>query len=358
MRSWSWVLLIVFAIAIKFIASHPFWVEAHYSSGIYPLISKVQRAIFGWVPFSLGDVLYAFIGLIVCVKTGQLIKTLLKKQVNRHYLLIGLRQLLFFFLFLYVTFYAFWGLNYSRQGIDYQLSLDIKEINIQDADTLTGLLQQRLNYFANLVNEAERDSFNRKKNLFEKANEAFLYAANSQSFLSYTPPSIKPSLFSYAGNYLGFQGYYNAFSGEAQVNTTIPRCLEPFVTVHEIAHQLGYAKESDANFIAFIACKSLPENSFQYSMYLDLYNYAQSELFQKDSLLAISYQNKLHPQALMDFEECRVFYQRHQNPVEVMITWLYGSFLKANNQPEGKRSYSRVINFLVAYYKKYGKEAI
>ena len=358
MKSWSWVLLIALAIIIKFASTQPLWIEENYSTNIYPVISKIQRGVFGWIPFSIGDLFYSFLIIIIIFKTGQLIKTIYKKQFNRLYLLTGLKQIIFFFLFVYVFFYGLWGLNYSRQGITYQLGLEIKPYTVQDIDTITGILQGRLNFYAETASEKQRDSINRKQILFEKATEAYIYAANSYPFLKYNPPSIKPSIFSYAGNYLGFQGYYNPFSGEGQVNTTIPRMLEPFVTTHEIAHQLGYAKENEANFTAFLACRSYPSNVFRYSLYFDMFNYAASELFRKDSVLARKYKEGLHPQAKKDYKELSDFFKRNRNTVEPIITWMYGNYLQANNQPEGKRSYNQVVAFLIAYYKKFGAESL
>lgn len=358
MKAWSWVLLIILTILIKIASTQPLWVEENYATNIYPVISKIQRSIFGWIPFSVGDVLYAFLVLVIIFKTVQLIKILYQKKFNRDYLLMGLKQLIFFFLFIYVLFYGLWGLNYSRPGIKYQLSLDIKPYSLEDIDTLSGLLQQRLNFYAGSVNEKQRDTFNKKKNLFEKATESFAYAENRFPFLAYNPQSIKPSVYSYIGNYLGFQGYYNPFTGEGQVNTTIPRTLEPFVTAHEIAHQIGYARENDANFVAFLACRSYPSDIFRYSLYFDMYSYSISELFRKDSILAKSFSGSLHPQAKKDFKEVKDFYKKNANNVEPVIAWLYGNYLEANNQPEGKRSYNQVVAFLIAYYKKYGKEAL
>ena len=169
---------------------------------------------------------------------------------------------------------------------------------------------------------------------------------------------MKPSLFSYLGNYLGFQGYYNPFSGEGQVNTTVPRFLEPYVTAHEIAHQLGYGKENEANFVGFLACRYYPSNAFRYSVYYDIYNYALGEVIRRDTALARSFQQKAHPQVIKDQKEFRDFYRRYRNPVEPIIMWGYGNFLKANNQPAGKRSYNEVVAWLIAYYKKFGVEAL
>lgn len=358
MKAWSWILLIIAAITIKFVSTEPLWIEEKYSTGLYPLISKVQRSIFGWIPFSVGDLFYAFLILIIIFKTVQFIKYIYRKKINRQYLLNGLKQVLFFFLFVYVFFYGLWGLNYNRKGISYQLNLEVRKYTVQEIDTITNLLQRQLNFYADTISLMQRDSFNRKKTLFEKATEAYLYANNSYPFLSYEPQSIKPSLFSYLGNYFGFQGYYNPFSGEGQVNTTIPRFLEPFVSTHEVAHQLGYAKENEANFVAFIACKSYPNNTYRYSMYFDMYLYAITELDKRDSVLARSYNENLHPQAKKDIDEYRRFLMKYRNQVEPIISWIYDGYLQANDQPEGKKTYNMVVAFLIAYYKKFGADAV
>ena len=249
MKSWSWVLLIVFSILIKWASWYPGWVERNYSQGVYPVIAKVQRFLFGWASFSIGDLFYGFLILVILYKTFQFFKAIIKKRFTRQYFVAGLQQVIFFFLFVYVFFNLLWGLNYNRRGIAYQLELDVKEYSLADLDTLTNVIQKRVNYYAAFVTEAQRDSFDKKNMLFGGAVEAYKEVAKQYSFLKYNPKSIKPSLFSYLGNYLGFQGYYNPFSGEGQVNTTVPRFLEPYVTTHEMAHQLGYAKENEANFV-------------------------------------------------------------------------------------------------------------
>lgn len=358
MKFRSWVLIIILTILIKWMSWYPDWVERNYSLGIYPVIARVQRFLFGWIPFSIGDIFYAFLVLVIIIKTFQLIKIVVKRRLTRQYFIAGLQQIIFFFLFVYVFFNLLWGLNYNRKGIASQLGLEVKQYTLADLDTLTNVIQSRVNQYAAFVTEAQRDSFNKKKILFASAIEAYKHVAMQYPFLTYTPHSIKPSLYSYLGNYLGFQGYYDPFSGEGQVNTTIPRYLEPFVTTHEMAHQLGYGKENEANFVGFLACRSYPSNVFRYSLYFDMYNYAVGEVYRRDTVLAKNFQEKLHPQVLKDIKEFRDFYRKYKNPIEPIIMWGYGNFLKANNQPAGKRSYNEVVAWLIAYYKKFGVEAL
>ncbi|MEI9942637.1 MAG: hypothetical protein WDN26_00280 [Chitinophagaceae bacterium] len=48
MKSWSWVLLIALTILVKWASWYPGWVERNYTYGIYPVVSKIQRFLFGW----------------------------------------------------------------------------------------------------------------------------------------------------------------------------------------------------------------------------------------------------------------------------------------------------------------------
>jgi hypothetical protein len=358
MKSWSWVLLIVVTILIKWVSLYPDWVERNYTYGIYPFISKLQRFLFGWIPFSIGDLFYAFLILVILFRTLRFFKLLFQKKLTRKFFIAALQQIIFFFLFVYVFFNLLWALNYNRAGIASQLKLEVKQYSLADLDTLTSAVQIKLNEYAAFVTEEQRDSLNKKRRLFKESRRAYQYAAKQFSFLKYQPFSVKPSLFSYAGNYLGFQGYYNPFSGEAQVNTTSPRFLEPFVTAHEIAHQLGYAKENEANFVAFLTCRAFPSAAFKYSLYFDIYNYAIGEVRRRDSALAKTYQQKLHQQVVRDIKEFRDFYKKYKNPIEPIIMWGYGHYLKANNQPAGKQTYNEVVAWLIAYYKKFGIEAL
>ena len=358
MKSWSWVLLIISAIAVKWISLYPDWVEKYYTYGIYPVISKVQRILFGWIPFSIGDLFYGFLILVIILKTFQFFKLLFRKKLNKEYFIAGLQQFIFFFLFVYVFFNLLWGLNYNRLGIASQLNLDMKKYTVADLDSFTTILQKRLNEYAPLVDKAQRDSFAKKKKLFNETFFAFSSATMQYPFLKLTSKSIKPSLYSYAGNYLGFQGYYNPFSGEGQVNTTIPGFLEPYVAMHEMAHQAGYAKENEANFVAFLACRNYSSNILFYSLYFNLYTYSIVDLWKKDSVRAGELQKQLHPQEVKDLAEMRKFYKKYENPVEPVINWLYGHFLKANNQPGGKKTYNEVVALMIAYYKKYGLEEL
>lgn len=351
------VILLAVAVIIKLFSLFPNAVERYYTHGLYSFTSAVQRALLGWIPFSIGDLLYGAAVLFLLYKLYDLIKRLFRKQTNRQYWTGGARLLAAIFLWVYISFNILWGLNYNRHGIAAELGLQVDKYSKEDLVAVMHTITDRL-YALDSAGRLNRQSLYKKRTLFKGAVNAYDSLSPHHKGISYPFQSVKPSLYSYLGNYLGFSGYYNPFSGEAQVNTTMPVFVQPFTTCHEIGHQLGYAKENEANFAGYLAAKSSSDAAFRYSVYFDLYSYSWYYLYRQDSVLAKQFNLALPVGVKKDYAALRDFLLRHRNPVEAVIDKLYGQYLKANQQPSGKLSYNEVIAWLIAYYKKYGKEAI
>jgi Protein of unknown function (DUF3810) len=211
------------------------------------------------------------------------------------------------------------------------------------------------------VNTAKQSLVNSKaaypsnQQLFTKVQENYEGIDSLYPFLKYNHQSLKTSMWGWLGNYVGFMGYYNPFSGEAQVNTTVPKFLQPFTACHEVAHQLGYAKEMEANFVGYLAASASKDTLFQYSVYLDLFIYSNRNLSNSDTASAKMYAGQLLPEIRNDLKEWRTFNRNHRNPLKPAIQWMYGKYLENNQQPQGMLSYDEVTSFLIAYYKKFGK---
>jgi Protein of unknown function (DUF3810) len=356
-RNKKWIIVVGMAVAIKIFSFFPGAVEGYYSTAIYPLISRLLRILFGWIPFSIGDVFYIIVCVWLLSKIISFLKKLFGKRVSKPYLLYVLQQIVWYALLVYISFNLLWGLNYNRRGIVYQLQLKVTTYSTEDLRTVLQLVVDRLNALDSL-SHATRQEFQSKRMLFAGSLRAYQNLHLRNPVFDYRTPSVKPSIFSYLGNYLGFSGYYNPFSGEAQVNTTVPLFITPFTTCHEMGHQLGYAKEDEANFAGYLAAKSSDDPAFKYSVYFDLYTYAAGELYMRDSTLFKPIRDQLRPGIRNDFKELRLFFAKYENPFEPYVRRLYGKYLKANEQPRGMMSYNEVTGRLIAYYKKYGKEAL
>lgn len=350
----SLIFLVCLAAGIRLYASFPGLVESSYTCGIYPFMSRFLRIAFGWLPFSAGDILYSFIFLFALWKVAQWLKKLRKEKRSWIPSTIAWLNLLRFFLLLYIVFNVMWGLNYDRKGIHYQMNFEREQYSKADLMRINKMLLEKVNQCKTALIQ-QNLPYPSTKELFIKTNNAFAQAAKKYPFLQYTHPSVKPSLFNFIGNYFGFSGYYNPFTGEAQVNTDVPPFLQPYINCHEIAHQLGYAKENEASFAGYIVATASGNSLFMYSAYFDLFLYANRNLHRTDSIAAQDFLTLLHPGVTADIATLKAYYSKYENPVEPLFSWAYGKYLEANDQPLGMVTYSEVVADVIAWYKKYGK---
>jgi hypothetical protein len=354
-KRWVWlIVLLAIVLIIKLYAANAHRVETGYVTQFYPAFAKALRFLLGWLPFSAGDILYGLVSIWLLWKLIKGIQVLWQRKAS--WLGTGLRLLKtgIMFLLIYIVFNAFWGINYNRKGIAWQLGLNMQAYTINELKNMNSLLLQKTNAAKKqLVGNAATDLSTQQ--MFKKVTESYAIADSAYPFLQYQNTSLKPSLWGWLGNYVGFTGYYNPFTGEAQVNTTVPKFLQPFTTCHEVAHQLGYAKENEANFVGYLAAVASPDERLHYAVYLDMFLYSNRNLYNSDSAAARNFAKALMPEIKEDLKEWRLFNARHKNPIEPVIRWLYGKYLENNEQPQGVLSYDAVTSFLIAYYKKFGK---
>ena len=351
-RKWLFITLLVLVLVIQLLGLNSAWIEQGYSTHFYVGVSKTLRAITGWVPFSVGDLLYAALTVYLITSIFRAFRNIRRKK-RRFISSFPFMRYLVIILSIYVIFNVLWGINYDRQGIAKQIGLDVKPYTLKDLKDIQEQLLLKTN--ESKLSLANMTKYPDKEGLFRRAKACYNVASMSYPFLSYHPPALKSSLFGEIGDYLGFSGYYNPFTGEAQVNTTTPKMLIPYTTCHEIGHQMGYAKENEANFVGYLTATGSSDTLFRYSAYLDLFVYATREVAVYDSNFAKHSFASLIPPVKQDLKEIREFWVRHENPIEPFITWLYGKYLKANKQPRGMQSYNEVTADLIAYYKKFGK---
>ncbi|MEI9934346.1 MAG: DUF3810 domain-containing protein [Ferruginibacter sp.] len=357
MKKKNWLViasLLTLSVVIHFYSCNSISVENYYSTGIYYYISLILRSISGLFPFSIGDILYGLIFLWLIIKLIQLIRSLFHCQFKKKYLKNLSIKLISALLSVYIIFNILWGINYNRKGIAYQLGLKTNDYTVEDLKHIDQLLLQKVNE-SKMVLLQNKDSIQNKNELVNKSIQSYNEIAKHYPFLTYKKIAVKSSLWGWLGNYLGFTGYYNPFTGEAQVNTTVPKFLQPYITCHEMAHQLGYAKEDEANFVGYLAASASTDTLFHYSVYLDLFVTCNRNLYVADSASAISFSKQLLPQVRTDLKEWKIFILQHNNPFQPLVEWLYGKYLQNNQQPSGVLTYDEVTDLLIEYYKKTGK---
>jgi Protein of unknown function (DUF3810) len=349
----SIILLLVFAVLIHLFSVNPNWIEHYYSNEIFLAISNFRCLLFGKIVFSLGDILYGVSFFALIFLFIRFMIALFQKKITAIEFWISLKRFFLMCLVIYLVFNVFWGLNYNRLGIATQIGLDIKEYDSNELKSLNALLVEKTNLSKKAIVDNHVEYPN-NKSLFIQTKNAYDTTAVLYNFLTYKNAAIKKSIWGWLGNYWGFTGYYNPFTGEAQLNTTVPKFLLPFAACHEVAHQLGYAKEKEANFVSYLVAKKYNDSLFLYSAYLDLFFYANRNLYSQDSTSANRYRELLSEDVKKDIAELVRFNKAHRNFMEPMISKIYDLFLRSNQQPQGMMSYDEVTVYLMAYWRKSG----
>ncbi len=340
------LLLPVQIFALQFLKNYPEFVETYYSRGLYPVISKISRFIFGWIPFSVGDLFYL---LIIIIALRWLYKNFRRVffEPTRFFIdIIATVSLVYF------VFHLLWGLNYYRQPLHQTLALDYDYTTEELIKTTKRLItksneQHRRLGFADSV---KIDLPYTQREIFKKSLDGYEKLAIQYPDLGYSPKSLKKSGWSLGLTYMGYSGYYNPFSGEAQVNSLIKTYKFPVVACHEEAHQIGFAAENEANFIACLATINNSDPYIQYSGYIFALRYCINEIARRDFDMYEELLCTINPGILASYKEMRDFWADYNNPFENFSKGFWDQFLKANNQAKGIRSYSYMVALVVNYF--------
>ena len=342
------ILLPIQILLIKIISFFPEVVEQWYSNGVYRYISKAFRYALGWIPFSFGDISYA---ILIILLIRYIITKVLKRRVLWKTVLLDVGATLSI---VYATFHLLWGINYYRLPLH-----QVLEINDQYTQEELIAVSKKLITRANALHlQLEQDDSLAiqipydKDEIFKKTIPAYDQLDNLFPELKYKPRSIKISLLTLPLTYMGFSGYLNPVTNEAQVNGLILDYKAPTTSCHEVAHQLGFAKENEANFIAALTTMNYDDPYFQYSGVTFALRFCLNDLYFRDEQKAICMiEEDLRPGIRSNYQEVNDFWLSYENPLEPFFKSTYDSYLKANNQPDGMETYSYVVALLVNYFK-------
>lgn len=333
---------------LRIIAQYPAIIEKYYAHGLYVYISKFLSLLFGWIPFSIGDILYALLAIVIIFNIYKAIKNKKLHFKNTLFKIGGFISILFF------IFHLNWGLNYFRQPIYKTLNFENEKYTDDELIDLTKKIIVKVNEAQLYI--TKNDTIIVKNKLNKQQIKEVSYTVYNQFQKKYPQfyhenLKAKHSLFSVPLTYMGFAGYLNPFTNEAQTNSLIPKNTYPMVICHELAHQVGIAPESEANFIGYLAATNSNDAYFKYSGYLMAVRFCLFEIFQKDPAKFEALKIELNKGILKDIQQSEKFWESYQNWSEKYFKTFYDSFLKANKQKDGIKSYNKVVLLLVNYYK-------
>ena len=322
---------------LQWIKRNPEVIDQLYTKGIFVWLSKVTLQATTWIPFSVGDLFYA-IAIAYVLKSIWHFKRLLRWST--------LIKILGGFGFLLFLFHLQWGLHYHQTSLSSRVNAP-SDYSSSELEEFTRHLIQQTNQFHKKL--SQNDSI--PVEVPYTTDKIFDIATKTiQNQHHYPVSNIKKSMFSFPLSYMGYGGYINPFTLEAQVNAYQPKLRLLTTSAHEIAHQLGYAAEEEANFIAIDAALQSEDPYMQYAGYHLALGYALADCRKRKDIDSKALYQELHTGVLQQYRQVSEFWQSYQNPLEPLFKKSYDSYLKANNQTAGINSYSLVVGLLLHKY--------
>lgn len=334
-------LIWVIAALIFLIELSPYIVLKYYSSGIYPILSSCLRWISSLFPFAIGDIIYVSLIIFAIRQFFLLFKK--RKSLRRADRLIIPIKGVNVILILYISFKILWGLNYARPSISSQLAIRNDKYTVQELLQLSNFFIDRLNSLQTKVDTKHTYSL---KEIKEKAVLSYQKMQLNNEFFTYKNASFKPAISSWLISKTGIEGYYNPVSGEANLNTLLPVWVSPFVACHEISHQLGVAREDEANLVGYLTAVNSDDVNFQYSANYHMLRYLLVEVRLKSPENYEALYKRIAPGILANFKAESEFWRTYNSQMSSYMNMAFDKFLKFNNQQRGIDSYQDIVIWL------------
>lgn len=334
----------------------PQLIEAGYSQSMYTWIIRPYSVLTGFFPFSLAElIVVGLTGLCVFLAVKAVVNLVKNPKLFWKHLWQSLPKVALALILLYVGFNMMWGLNYSRLSFAELSGLPVQPASVEELEELALALTREANALRKQVSEDDRGVMllpDGIRDMLGRADLGYQQAAKIYPELGGTYGTPKGVLLSRYWSYTGIGGVYFPFTAEANVNIDVPHFMLPSAATHEMAHQRGFAREDEANFISYLTCTRHPDPDFQYSGTVMALIHTMNALYRHDRDAYGEIRSQYSQGLNRDLKEWQEYWARFEGPVEKVSTRVNDSYLKANRQQDGIHSYGRMIDLLLAEFRR------
>jgi hypothetical protein len=325
------LILVLLAAGLAVVPLPRHQVERWYSTGVYPPLQSAVTPVVNLFPLALADVAAVLValGLLCAAIIG------LRRRSLPAALLRGLRTLIVLTACGYLLFLLMWGLNYQRVTLETVLDYDQSRVT---REAVVGLASEAVRQ----VNASWAAS--RVTALDDRRLGAAL-VSQQRALGASRPVALGRPKLSILGLYFrraAIDGMVNPFFLEIILNPDLLPAERPMVLAHEWAHLAGYAHETEASYLAWLACLDADAIS-RYSAWLAAYELTARALTPADrrALPALAEGPRADLRAIAER------YQRSSPVVRTAARDVYDSYLRAHRVPEGIASYGAVVRLMV-----------
>ena len=253
----------------------------------------------------------------------------------------------------YALFCLMWGVNYWTDSFQDRSGIAAQPVAAEDLEAVTAYFAQQLAAAADSVPRDENGVYAvPKEQILAESRLVYGGVTEQFPFLDFRDTGVKAVGCSRFMSIMGFTGVYFACIGESNVNVDSPACLLPSTVAHELAHQRGIAWEQECNFLGVLASVTSGMPDYVYSGWLLGFIHLGNALYETDPEAYWAIRNALPETVSADLRDNNAYWdQFRDNVVEKVSDTVYDAALKSYGDANGMKSYSMVVELLVAYYK-------
>ena len=321
-----------------------------YSQNIYPVLVSAIGRLTGLLPFSLAEIclyllLAALILSLICLCIGIARKGEAGRRLFAWFSCAVLAVSILAFLYT-----AGCGVNYHRKTFSSEEGIIASDYTAEELQEICIRLTEEVNSRAGKVSRDSDGVMILTAPEGEGAVEAMEKLAEAFPSLKGYYPMPKKVAVSEILSYQGLTGVYSPFTIEANYNGDMTPYNIPFTACHELSHLRGFMEEKEANFIAFLACIGSDRTDFQYSGYLSGWTYCMNALYRADPEAWQETRSLLDKKAEADVWANSQFWNSYEGVISETADRINDTYLRANGQAEGGRSYDKMGDLIMAYF--------
>ncbi len=327
---------------------------------ISPVVRGTLAHLTGWLPFSLAEFILIsspiilVLLLVYCFRMAYADEATASRSYKSR-LWRYITSLLSAAAFIYSVFVFGFSAGYAGSTIEARLGLDRQAVSADELrDTAFWLLEEiegtldeiDFVYADHSLMPYSLDEMN------DKLNDAFDTLRKTHDFLPRLHSNIKYVMLSEPMTYTHISGVYTFFTGEANLNIHFPDYTLPYTAAHELSHQRGVAREDEANFMAFLVCTASEDAYIRYSGYQNLFEYVTSALYSASPDYYYEVIAAADLRIRYEMASYSKFFDKYrESTVSEVSGAINDTYLKAQGQEAGSKSYGRVVDLAVAYFK-------
>lgn len=352
-----WLLIALAAQTVASLMSEE--VETFYSKSIFYYITRGLSSVNKYVQnIALGEIFFALMAIWFGLWSLWYLRRSFRRETRLYHVVkVFFLQILWATGILVPIFLAFWGLNYQRLPLAETLALDRTPTRTGELESIGLQIVSGINSNYELARRSKDSTSERpvpasRDAIFKAVEQAFQNETllGEASRGAFSDP--KPLALSRLASWAGVNGFYIPFTGEVTFNTDIPAFDLPMVIAHHKAHQRGYAREDEANFIGYIVCVNSTEPYVRYSGYL--YGLKVLEVLSKGNVDRYNDMlSRVNEGPKADLRQRSEFRERMRNPaLGAASRRIFSAYLRVNRVPGGIKNYDEDVPLIIGYYLK------